>query len=428
MNIQLSGFSKLNRDQRLQKLVNMGVLTHEDINYLNQATHPDLIDRSEKFIENVIGCFSLPLGVATYFKIDGRDYTIPMAVEETSIVAAASATAKWLREAGEITSQTLGSQCIGQIQISKVRDYNKFDYCIKQHTPDFIHLVNKELIPGLVQRGGGLQDIIIRKINRPDGYTMAVLHVILDTVDAMGANITNQVCEFLREPIESLTGECVTLCILSNLSDTKLTQANIIIPNIDPLLGENIAEAALFAELDPYRAATHNKGVLNGMDPVVIATGNDWRAVEAGVHAYAARSGQYRPITSWKMQGKDLIGSLTAPISVGTVGGVTRLHPTAQLCLRILGIEKTEELSRIIAAVGLVQNLAALKALVTQGIVQGHMRLHINNLLLAAGANTQESQVLYGELEGILKESKKITASEVARALASLRVSNNINN
>lgn len=420
-NMCFNGFSKLNREQRLQKLISMGALMPEDLVYLNHSVDPALINLSEKWVENVIGCFPLPLGVAAHFKIDGRDYAIPMAVEETSIIAAASSTAKWVRESGEINTKTLGVQAIGQMQIPKVSDFAAFKKNIEAHKQALIYTVNQKILSQLVKRGGGALDIIIREIPRPDGCTMAVLHVLLNTVDAMGANMINQVCEFLREPVENLSGERVALCILSNLSDTKLTQAELVVRNIDKQLGAGICEAALFAELDPYRAATHNKGVLNGIDPVVIATGNDWRAVEAGVHAYAARSGQYRSIATWKMRGNDLVGNLTAPIAVGTVGGVTRLHPTAQLCLRILGVEKADSLARIMAAVGLVQNLGALKALTTEGISKGHMRLHISNLLLAAGATREESLVLRLLLEKNLEKNKRITASDVEAALSELR-------
>lgn len=416
-----NGFSTLNREQRLQKLIAMGALSHDDLAYLNHAVDPALVSLSEKWVENVIGCFPLPLGVAAHFKIDGRDYAIPMVVEETSIIAAVSNTAKWVRESGEINTKTLGDNSIGQMQIPIVSNFSAFKKNIEDHKQELMDTVNQVMLSQLVMRGGGARDIIVREISRPDGHVMAVLHVLLNTVDAMGANIVNQVCEFLREPIENITGERFALCIVSNLSDTKLTQAELVIRNIDRQLGEGICEAALFAELDPYRAATHNKGVLNGIDPVVIATGNDWRAVEAGIHAYAARSGQYRSITRWTMCGKDLLGRLTAPIAVGTVGGVTRLHPSAQLCLRMLGVQKADVLARIIAAVGLVQNLGALKALTTEGISKGHMRLHISNLLLAAGATRDESLILHPRLEKMLGENKRITASNVAVALAELR-------
>ncbi|NYQ91430.1 hydroxymethylglutaryl-CoA reductase, degradative, partial [Escherichia coli] len=210
-------------------------------------------------------------------------------------------------------------------------------------------------------------------------------------------------------PIEQITGEEVTMCILSNLNDQKLTTAQVIIRNIDPILGQKLQEASLFAEIDPYRAATHNKGVMNGIDPVLIATGNDWRAVDAGIHAYAARSGQYKAITRWRYQNEILTGELTAPIIVGTVGGVTSLHPTAKMCLRMMDITSANQLSQVIAAVGLVQNLGALKALCTDGIIQGHMKLHIDNLLLVAGANENEMPVLKEKLQEWLNLNKRVS-------------------
>ncbi|MGB6977149.1 MAG: hydroxymethylglutaryl-CoA reductase, degradative [Gammaproteobacteria bacterium] len=416
-----NGFSKLKRAERLQRLIAMGILTTSDVQHLQQATSNELTTLTEHFIENAIGCFQLPLGVATNFHIDGRDYVIPMAVEETSIVAAASSTAKWLRRQGEITTCAIGTDIIGQLQIAKVNDLSQLNKVLAQYKTTFIQLANQHVVPNLVVRGGGVTDIQLRPITRDDGSMMAVIHVLLNPGDAMGANLVNQVCEYLKPHIEARSGERVTMCILSNLVDTKLTRAMVRIRNIDPQVGENIVEAALFAEQDPYRAATHNKGVLNGIDAVLVATGNDWRAVEAGVHAYAARSGQYRAITSWRMHGLDLIGTLEAPIVVGTVGGVTCLHPTAQLCLRMLGVERAEHLARIAAAVGLVQNLGALRALTTKGIVQGHMKLHINNLLLAAGAAPTEQETLRQQLLSLLQIQRKITLSDVKALLSQLR-------
>jgi len=250
---------------------------------------------------------------------------------------------------------------------------------------------------------------------------MAVIHIHADTCDAMGANIIIQICEFLKDPVEHLTGETVTMCILSNLNDTKLTHSKVTIHNVDADLGQKIQEASIFAHTDPYRAATNNKGVLNGIDPVLIATGNDWRAVEAGIHAYAARDGQYRSITQWRYQDGDLIGELSAPIIVGTVGGMTRLHPTASLCLRMLGAESANELSRIIATVGLVQNLGALRALITLGFTEGHMKLHITNLTLSAGATGDEIPLLKKRLEEWLAFHKRITLSNAIEILQKLR-------
>ncbi len=414
------GFSKLTRPERLTRLVAMGALTQEDIKYLsqNQGLSPNL---AEQFIENVVGYFQLPLGVATNFRIDGHDYVIPMAVEETSIIAAVSKNAKWIRESGELTTEIIGENLIGQIQFAKVNDFERLNTLIEKNKNYLLDRANHEVAQNMVKRGGGVKDLQLRKIPRPDGDTMAVLHVMVNTCNAMGANLITQICEFLKQPLEALTQERVTMCILSNLCDSKLTRAKVVLHHVDRTLGEGIAEAALFAAADPYRAATNNKGALNGIDPVLIATGNDWRAVEAGVHAYAARSGRYTAITRWEMQGADLVGHLEAPIMVGIVGGVTRLHPTAKMCLGMLGVESADELSRVIAAVGLVQNLGAIRALTTFGFIQGHMKLHISNLTMEAGAKGREIPLLKKRLEEVLLLRQRITLSNAIEILRELR-------
>ncbi len=414
------GFSKLDRKQRLMALIECGALTQFEAEYLERGGLRDTT-LGEKFVENVIGYFQLPLGVATNFHIDGKDVVIPMAVEETSIIAAASKTAKWVREFGEIKTEVVGNEIIGQIQLSQVKDFSVFEKQILDNKTSFIEDSNKEVAFGLVRRGGGVRDIQVRSIARPDGKTMAVVHVLMDPVDAMGANIVNQVCEYLKQPIEQLTGEKVTMCILSNLVDSKLTRATIRMRGLESDLVEKIVEASLFSQLDPYRAATNNKGVLNGIDPILIATGNDWRAVEAGVHAYAARSGQYRSITTWTRDGDDLVGVLEAPLIVGSVGGVTTLHPTAALCMRMMHIQSANDLSRILASVGLVQNLGALRALTTVGIIEGHMKLHIKNLTLGAGASEKEIPFVQKKLEEILRLKKRISLSHAIEVLKDLR-------
>ena len=399
--------SRANRLKRLQELCDLG---QADLDVLSGKTpfHQDL---AENFIENVIGVFPIPLGVATYFCIDGRDIAIPMAVEETSIVAAASATAKWLRkQKASICTSTLGRHIIGQIQFPSVSNIKKAKENILQHRTRLLEAAN-EVVPNLVARGGGVQDIEIRSLKRVDGEEMLVLHLHCDPCDAMGANLINQVCENVKPFLEEWTGETVGLCIVSNLVDTKLTRAEVRVPNIDPALGAGIEEASIFAETDPYRATTHNKGVLNGIDSIAIATGNDWRAVEAGVHAYCSRKGQYKPVSTWRMEGTTLVGVLEAPIVVGSVGGVTRLHPTANICMKILGVQKAAELSRIMAAVGLVQNLAALRALSTVGIVNGHMSLHATNLAIAAGAETDEITRVRDRLFSLIQSKKMLTLS-----------------
>lgn len=414
------GFSKLNREERFQRLLELGALTPEDIKYLKDGGVKDTL-LADKLIENVVGYFQLPLGVATNFCIDGRDYIIPLAVEETSIIAALSKTAKWIRQHGEIITQVDGEGIIGQIQLAKVSDFSKFSAIFFENKQFLLEKANEEVAVNMVRRGGGVVDLQLRHLLREDGNDMAVIHITMDTCDAMGANIINQVLEYLKTPLENLTGEQVTMCILSNLNDQKLTTAKVTIRNVEPELGERLQEASLFAEIDPYRAATHNKGVMNGIDPVLIATGNDWRAVEAGMHAYAARSGHYQAITRWRYNQGMLTGELTAPIIVGTVGGVTALHPTAKLCLRMMNIESANQLSRVLAAVGLVQNLGAIKALCTEGIIQGHMKLHIDNLLLGAGATDSEMPVLKERLQTWLTTNKRVSLTNAYELLTQIR-------
>jgi len=416
------GFHRLSRLERLNRVQRICDLTEEEVNILGNKT-PLSPDVAEHFIENVLGYFPIPLGVATNFKIDGRDLLIPMAVEETSIIAACSAMAKWIRNEGSIHTYAKGSLIIGQVQLPHVKDVKRARNILHEQRDLLIDLSNA-CLPGLVKRGGGVRDVAIREVERPtlDG-TMLVLHILCDPCDAMGANLINQVCEALKPRIENLTGEKVGLCILSNLVDTKLVAAEVVIRNVDPMVGRGIQEATLFAKADPYRATTHNKGVLNGIDPILIATGNDWRAVEAGVHAYAARSGKYQPITEWAMDGSDLVGRIEAPLVVGICGGMTRIHPTARVALKILNVQTAEELSRICAAVGLVQNLGALKALATVGIVKGHMQLHAANLAIAAGAEVHEIAQVRDQLTHVLKVEKSINLSRAKEVLEAIRVS-----
>jgi hydroxymethylglutaryl-CoA reductase len=414
------GFHRLPRLERLRRVQALCALTDEEIEVLGgQQALP--VEVAEHLIENVVGYFPIPLGVATNFHIDGRDVLIPMAVEETSIIAAASATAKWVRANGDIRTAARGNLIIGQIQLPSVGDVPRARRALQENRERLIGVAN-ELLPGLVHRGGGIRDLVVRELPRATGDgTMIVLHLLCDPCDAMGANLINQVCEALKRPIEELTGERVGLCILSNLVDSKLATASVTIRDIDPAVGRGIEEAAIFAKSDPYRATTHNKGVLNGIDPILIATGNDWRAVEAGIHAYASRSGRYRPVTDWVMEGRDLVGRIEVPMAVGTVGGVTRLHPTARVALKMLGVTRSEDLARICAAVGLVQNLGALKALATVGIVKGHMQLHAANLAIAAGAEIHEIAHVRDRLAELLKVEKHINLSRAKEVLEDLR-------
>ncbi len=423
-----SGFSKLNYKQRMAELKKNKILDQSDLDYLINGGLQS-VNLAEKFIENSIGYFQLPLGVATNFKINNEDLLIPMAVEETSIIAAASKTAKWITENGFITAETIGTEIIGQIQFAKISDINDFRKKIEEASLQMIQLLNIEVASSLVERGGGVTRITVRDLKRDDGFIMAIVHIYMNPCEAMGANVMNQVCEYLKPHLEELTLEKVSMCILSNLVDSKITKAKIVINNIDLDLAEKIEEASRFAELDPYRAATNNKGVLNGVDPILIATGNDWRAVEAGMHAYACKDGQYRSITQWRVDRTHanikLIGSLEAPIILGTVGGVTTLHPTAKLCMKIMKIKSANQLSGIVAAVGLAQNLGALKALTTVGIIEGHMKLHVKNLSLGAGATESEMPMLVQKLESILKSKKRITLSMAVKTLKEMRILEN---
>ena len=416
-----AGFSKLSREERLERLKMMSHLSDDDLDVLEGKTPFDL-DLAEHFVENLVGTFPMPLGLAAYFRIDGRDVPVPMAIEETSVIAACSGTAKWIRshDGGGIETRTEGRTIIGQIQFPDVKATDALIETIRKREAELIEIANS-VVPGLVKRGGGVRHLLTRRLTRADGKEMLVLHVHMDPCDAMGANLINQVCEALKPFLTSWTGEKVGLCILSNLVDSRITHATVRMPGIDPEIGRGIEEASIFAETDPYRATTHNKGVMNGVDPVLIATGNDWRAVEAGVHAYCARNGSYEPVTKWRMEGDTLVGHFAAPLVVGTVGGVTKLHPTAQVCLRILGAKHADELSRIIAAVGLVQNLGALRALSTVGIVKGHMSLHATNLAIAAGAKPSEMAILREKLLGALKREKTITMTRAKELLDLLR-------
>ena len=417
----LENFHRISFEERQERLAQWCDLDPQELQVL-KGVNALPMETAEHFIENVVGIFPMPLGVASYLNIDGRDLLIPMAVEETSIIAAVSSTAKWIRKMnGKITTVSRGRLIIGQIQIPSLQNSEQTLFTLNENKMELIVDAN-QFVPGLVARGGGVRDLEFRLLDREDGNgQMLVIHIHCDPCDAMGANLINQICEGLKPEIEVLTGEKVGLCILSNLTDGKLVSAKIEIDGIDEEIGYGIQEATQFAKTDPYRAATHNKGVLNGIDPILIATGNDWRAVEAGIHAFAAKSGKYQPITDWKYSNGKLTGEFLAPLAVGTVGGVTMLHPTARLSLKIMGVQNAEQLARICAASGLVQNLGALKALATVGIVKGHMRLHAANLAMAAGASEKELPQLKEKLARALAQEKRINLTRAKQILEELR-------
>jgi len=370
-------------------------------------------EAADHMIENVIGTFSLPLGIARNFLINGREVPIPMVVEEPSIVAGASFMAKLARGTGGFFAHTTPPEMIGQIQILDVDDPPSARLKLLAEK-DALLADAAQVDPLLIKLGGGPRDFEVRLIKDSPIGPFLVAHLIYNVMDAMGANAVNTAVERLAPKIERITGGRVLLRILSNLADRRLARARVTIRTADLAFGDfsgedvrdGIIQAWAFAAVDPYRAATHNKGIMNGVDPILIATGNDWRAVEAGVHAYAARDGRYTSLSTWGMDGNgDLVGTLEMPLALGTVGGATRVHPGAQASLRLMGIDVAVELAQVIVSVGLAQNLAALRALATEGIQRGHMSLHARQVAVAAGAQEDQIDALVERLvaDGIIR-------------------------
>ncbi|MEK6985715.1 MAG: hydroxymethylglutaryl-CoA reductase, degradative [Candidatus Thermoplasmatota archaeon] len=376
-----SGFHRLTPSERLERAAVHAGLSAADRSALSA---PSALPRelSAQFIENAVGAFPMPLGLAVHVVVDGTPVVVPMAVEESSVIAAASHGAKLAAAGGGFRTKVDDPISIGQVELRSIRSIPTMKKAVARHKKAWMADLNRA-ISSMVARGGGVRSIEARAV----GKNRLVLHILVDTRDAMGANVVNTLCERLAPIAAEALGAKVGLRILSNLADHRLATATCKIPA--KLLGGTAAVKAIvaanqFARDDPYRAATHNKGILNGIDPVLLATGNDWRAVEAGAHAYAARDGQYRALTTYKADAKgNLVASLTLPMAVGTVGGVTRLHPTAKACLALLGNPDSRRLAAIAVSIGLAQNLAALKALSGEGIQKGHMALHASNLKLA---------------------------------------------
>jgi hydroxymethylglutaryl-CoA reductase len=391
---RLPGFYKRSLPERAAMVAQWANLTQPEqaallgIGGLNAA-------QADNMIENAVGVYALPLGIATNFLVNQQDYLIPMVVEEPSVVAAVSYAAKLFREGGGFSASSDDPVMIGQIQVLDVEDVYVAAGAVKANKALLLAEANK-VGGSIVKHGGGARDIEVRLLTNTPVGAMLIVHLLMDVRDAMGANAINTAVEHLAPFIEQITGGRVNLRILSNLTDKRKARAWGRIPTgalaTDDLSGEavvnGIIEAWAFAAADPYRAATHNKGIMNGIDAVVIATGNDWRAIEAGAHAYAARDGQYTSLSQyWIDEDGSLGAALEMPLSVGIVGGATRVHPAAQVALKILGVTTAQQLAEIIAAVGLAQNLAALRALATQGIQHGHMRMHARQLAVAAGAS-----------------------------------------
>ncbi len=386
-------FYNLSLEERLQRIGQQAGLSAEELATLSGAAGLQA-EQADHMVENVVGVYSLPLGIAQNFVVNGREVLVPMVIEEPSVVAGASFMARLARPAGGFFAKADEPVMIGQMQIL---DIVNLPAALLRRLEMKAELMAEaaEIDPVLKRLNGGPRDIEVRLIERSAIGPFLVMHLIFDVRDAMGANVVNTVLERLAPHVAEITGGRVLLRILSNLADHRLARVRCTI-NLSELkfadysaetLRDNIIAAWAFAEADPYRAATHNKGIMNGVDAVVIATGNDWRAIEAGAHAYAARSGRYTSLSTW---GKDaagnLVGTLEMPMAVGIVGGATRVHPAARAALKLMGIQSAAQLAEIIVAVGLAQNLAALRALASEGIQRGHMALHARQIAIAAGA------------------------------------------
>lgn len=382
-------------------------------------------EAADKFVENVLGVYALPLGVALNVRVNGHDHVVPMVVEEPSVVAAASNAAKMVRAGGGFHVEIDEPIMISQVQLIEVEDLESGPQAILGRKVELIAQANK-CIPGLVQRGGGVRDIEVRRIGTPDDR-MLVVHFLVDCRDAMGANLVNTVAEAMSGELARLVRGRAGLRILSNLCDRRCVRVTCRVPVDElatddmrgPEVADGIVNASRFAELDPYRAATHNKGIMNGVDAVVIATGNDWRAVEAGAHAFAARDGVYKPLAVWRREGAVLVGKLEMPLALGTVGGTLRVHPAARLALEMLAISHAGELAALAASVGLASNLAAVRALATDGIQRGHMALHARSVAVAAGALGHDVE----RVAACIVEARDITVEGAKRALDLLRKS-----
>ena len=402
---QSKKFYQMTIPERLAFLAERTDLTSEDLAAFSGESGLT-VSAADHMIENVVGLHSLPLGIAQNFIVNGREVLVPMAIEEPSVVASASFMAKLARPTGGFYATTTAPEMIGQMQLLDLKDPLKARDEILFHKAELLAEI-ADLDPLLKSLGGGPRDLEVRLIPESPIGSFLVIHLVYDVRDVMGANAVNTAVEALAPRIEALTGGRVHLRILSNLADRRLARSEVTI-NLSDLAFEGysgekvrdgIIEAWAFAVADPYRAATHNKGIMNGVDPIVIATGNDWRAVEAGAHAYAARTGHYTSLSTWaKDELGNLAGSIEMPMAVGIVGGATRVHPTAKACLKLMGVKTASELAGIIVSVGLAQNLAALRALSTEGIQKGHMALHARQVAIAAGAREDQINLLANQL------------------------------
>ncbi len=419
---RLEGFYKKTPEERLKIVRDFADLTDEEVSIISN-TGALSVDQADRMIENVIGTMPLTLGIAVNFLINGSDYLIPMAIEESSVVAAASNAAKMARQRGGFTTSSTNPVMIGQIQLTGVADPEAAKSAILKRKTEIIELCNSK-DPILVKYGGGARDVEVRVISTGRG-PMVITHILVDCRDAMGANAVNTMAEAAAPLIERITGGKVYLRIISNLAKHRLARAEAIFDR-DLIGGEEVVDGILeayeFARADPFRAATHNKGVMNGISAAVIATGNDFRAIESGCHSYASMTGQYRPLTSYEKDADgNLVGRIEVPMAVGLVGGATKVHPTARVNVRILGVKTANELGEVFAALGLAQNFAALRALTTEGIQRGHMSLHARNIATSVGATEDEID----KVVEILVRERNVRMDRAEEVLRDLRSKEN---
>ncbi|HXW36953.1 MAG TPA: hydroxymethylglutaryl-CoA reductase, degradative [Nitrososphaerales archaeon] len=414
---EIHGFYKMSVDERLRLIKRMAGLTDEEEQTLsNTGGLPKEV--ANRMIENVIGGITIPMGVAVNFKVNGKDYLVPMALEEPSVVAAASNAAGMARVKGGFTVSNTGPVMIGQIQVVGLEDPHGAKMRLLTHRDEILKKANEQ-DPMLVSLGGGAKDLSAKVVSSIRG-PMLIAELIVNTGDAMGANAVNTMAEAVTPMVEEWTGGRVLLRIISNLADKRLVRASAVFEK-EAIGGaeavEGVVNAYAFADADPYRCATHNKGIMNGVIAVAIACGQDVRALEAGAHSYASRGGRYKPLTTWEKNADgDLVGTLEMPMAVGLVGGAARTHPAAKAAVKILGVKTATELAEVMAAVGLAQNFAALRALATEGIQRGHMRLHARNVAAGAGATGDMVDLVANRMI----EEKKIRADRAKEILVEL--------
>ncbi len=417
-NSRIPGFYKMSVEERLEKVRELVGLSGEEVELLRRwgGLDPRIADT---MIENVIGSMPYPFAVATNFRINGRDYLVPMVIEESSVVAAASNAARFMREGDGIRSFATEPLMVSQIHLVGVDEPYVRGYRVLERKREVLELANS-VDKVLVQLGGGARDLEMRVIETERGKVLT-FHLIVDVRDAMGANAVNSMAERVAPLLEEITGGRAVLRIITNLADRRLVRSSVEVSK-DALGGEEvvdlIAETSAIAAADPYRAATHNKGIMNGVIAVALATGQDHRALEAGAHAYAARGGQYTTLSRWyKTRDGNLAGTLEMPMAVGIIGGATKVHPIARIALKILGVKTAKELAEVMGAVGLAQNFAALRALATEGIQRGHMKLHAKNLAIMAGASPEEAV----KIAEVLAREGPVTFDRAKELLEKLR-------